>query len=267
MKDILLQDWNLNKFHHCWLIKHHDTQIAKQDLEDFITENLFSSIELPLENNPDLYYVEASTTNIITVDQIRKLKYWMHQHKTISPFKIAIILEADLMNINAANCCLKIFEDTPKDTYIFLLSKSISKIIITIRSRCRIISIKSSESYFSQEEYQNFLSILSNRVSIYQYCSSMKDNLEKWKIFSQNILLFMNRWIKYQCKLKDDYDYIEQKLFNEFLPNIHNMNLIKKFFYIKKQIRTADNLFLNYHSTSLLLIEELMLNTGILDND
>lgn len=255
MKNILLQDWKQNKFHHCWLIKHQDIEIAKQNLENFIAEYLFNSLELPLENNPDLYYIEPSNNNIITVDCIRQLKYWLSQNKSIAPFKVVIILGADVMNINAANCCLKIFEDTPKDTFIFLLSKSISKIIVTIRSRCRIISIKSFKTSFSREEYQNFLSILGNRACIYQYCSNIKDNLEKWKIFSQNILLFINRWIKYEYKLKGDYNPIEQKLFNQFLSRT---NLTKKFFYIKKQISTAENLFLNYHTTALLLIEEII---------
>ena len=40
------------------------------------------------------------------------------------------------MNINTVNSCLKLLEDTSKDTYIFLITTNIAAILPTIRSRC-----------------------------------------------------------------------------------------------------------------------------------
>jgi DNA polymerase-3 subunit delta' len=52
-----------------------------------------------------------------------------------------IIDAADDMNINAANALLKVLEEPPKHTILLLISHQPSRILPTIRSRCRTLRL------------------------------------------------------------------------------------------------------------------------------
>lgn len=55
--------------------------------------------------------------------------------------KYMIIWLAERMNQEASNKLLKLLEEPPKETYLFLISQSPEKILPTILSRCRIIKL------------------------------------------------------------------------------------------------------------------------------
>jgi len=75
----------------------------------------------------------------IRINQIRQLK----ERLTLTPFsatyKIAIIEEAENLTIQAANSLLKLLEEPPQKAIIILVSKSLSGIPATIRSRTQIL--------------------------------------------------------------------------------------------------------------------------------
>ena len=59
--------------------------------------------------------------------------------------KAAIILDADLMLEEAANCLLKTLEEPPDGAMIILVGESLERQLPTIRSRCQIIRFKPLE--------------------------------------------------------------------------------------------------------------------------
>jgi DNA polymerase-3 subunit delta' len=73
----------------------------------------------------------------ITVDEVRKLKGFFGMSATDGGPRVVIVDTADDMNINAANALLKLLEEPPSKAYLFLLSHQPSKLLPTIRSRCR----------------------------------------------------------------------------------------------------------------------------------
>lgn len=73
----------------------------------------------------------------ITVDEVRKLKGFFGMSATDGGRRIVIVDTADDMNINAANALLKLLEEPPKEAYLLLLSHQPSRLLPTIRSRCR----------------------------------------------------------------------------------------------------------------------------------
>ncbi|MDA1039314.1 MAG: DNA polymerase III subunit delta' [Planctomycetota bacterium] len=56
--------------------------------------------------------------------------------------KAAIILDADLMLAEAANCLLKTLEEPPDGAVIILVGESLERQLPTIRSRCQIVRFK-----------------------------------------------------------------------------------------------------------------------------
>lgn len=79
------------------------------------------------------------TTNLIPIKVIRWLKQEMAYKPLVSPFKVIIILNADKMNIQAANAFLKTLEEPQEQTLFILTTERLSNILPTIRSRCQTI--------------------------------------------------------------------------------------------------------------------------------
>ena len=78
----------------------------------------------------------------ITVDEVRKLKSFFTLSAADGGRRVAIIDSADEMNSAAANALLKILEEPPKDTTILLVAHHPSRLLPTIRSRCRVLRCK-----------------------------------------------------------------------------------------------------------------------------
>ena len=90
-------------------------------------------------NFPDLLYISKQEKNDITIDMIRKANEFFSQTPLEVKYKFVIIDNAEDLNRNAANALLKILEEPTKNTHIFLISHAPSRLLPTIRSRCRII--------------------------------------------------------------------------------------------------------------------------------
>jgi DNA polymerase-3 subunit delta' len=73
----------------------------------------------------------------ITVDEVRKLKGFFGMSAADGGKRVVIVDTADDMNVNAANALLKLLEEPPGEAYILLNSHQPSKLLPTIRSRCR----------------------------------------------------------------------------------------------------------------------------------
>jgi DNA polymerase-3 subunit delta' len=68
-----------------------------------------------------------------------KLMDFLHQSAADGGRRVVIIDAADDMNPSVANSILKVLEEPPKDTFFLLVSHQPSRLLPTIRSRCRIL--------------------------------------------------------------------------------------------------------------------------------
>lgn len=73
----------------------------------------------------------------ITVDAVRGLKNFFHLSAADGGRRVVIVDAADELNRNAANAILKELEEPPKDATILLVAHQPSRLLPTIRSRCR----------------------------------------------------------------------------------------------------------------------------------
>lgn len=73
----------------------------------------------------------------ITVDEVRSLKSFFTMSATDGGWRVAIIDAADELNRAAENALLKVLEEPPAKTIILLIAHQPSKLLPTIRSRCR----------------------------------------------------------------------------------------------------------------------------------
>ncbi len=105
--------------------------------------------------HPDLYNIQPE--NQIGVDDIRTVAAKLNTSSHLRQAKILVINEAHKMTIAAANSLLKTLEEPTRDTYIFLLTDKLDKLLPTIKSRChkQAISVAQKEpvqAWFAQEQ-------------------------------------------------------------------------------------------------------------------
>jgi len=94
-------------------------------------------------NHPDIIYVKHEKSNVISVDEVREQVI----HDAIirpyySKYKIYIIPDAELLNVQAQNALLKTIEEPPEYVVIMLLVKNADVLLPTILSRCVRLDLK-----------------------------------------------------------------------------------------------------------------------------
>jgi len=75
--------------------------------------------------------------DMIVADDVRSLNQFMHLSAADGGRRVVILDTADDMNTQAANALLKMLEEPPAKTTLLLISHQPSRLLPTIRSRCR----------------------------------------------------------------------------------------------------------------------------------
>ncbi|MCL2259547.1 MAG: DNA polymerase III subunit delta', partial [Cystobacterineae bacterium] len=78
----------------------------------------------------------------IHVEQIRQLQGRLHIRALEGKHKVAVIVDAHELNIQAQNALLKTLEEPPADTLLLLCTHQKEKLLPTIRSRCQLLTFK-----------------------------------------------------------------------------------------------------------------------------
>lgn len=88
-------------------------------------------------NHPDVTWVRPeSKSRVITIEQMRDLMQTLYLKPTQAAWKVAVIVAADRLNVQASNAFLKTLEEPPANSILILLSIEPQRILETILSRC-----------------------------------------------------------------------------------------------------------------------------------
>jgi DNA polymerase III subunit delta' len=98
---------------------------------------------LRADNHPDAHVVRRlEDAQQIKVDQIRELIEVLSLSSYRGGFKVALIEDAETMNVNGANALLKTLEEPAGDTILILVTKPSHRLPATIASRCQRVSLR-----------------------------------------------------------------------------------------------------------------------------
>ncbi|MEL6549053.1 MAG: DNA polymerase III subunit delta' [Pseudomonadota bacterium] len=75
----------------------------------------------------------------IRIDDVRRLRGFFSMSASDGGRRVVIVDAADEMNISAANAILKLLEEPPKDATLLLVTHQPTRLLPTIRSRCRVL--------------------------------------------------------------------------------------------------------------------------------
>lgn len=88
-------------------------------------------------SHSDVHWVRPeSKSRVITIDQMRELMKEIQLKSTESAHKIAIVVAADRLRLEAANAFLKTLEEPPPGSVLILLTTDPQRVMETILSRC-----------------------------------------------------------------------------------------------------------------------------------
>ena len=95
-------------------------------------------------SDPGLFHITRGVNektgrlrDMIVADDVRRLNGFLHLSATDGGHRVVIVDSADEMNVQAANALLKMLEEPPARTTLLLISHQPSRLLPTIRSRCR----------------------------------------------------------------------------------------------------------------------------------
>ncbi|MBN43058.1 MAG: DNA polymerase III subunit delta' [Alphaproteobacteria bacterium] len=164
----IAQAYQTGRIAHAWLISG-PTGIGKATLAWRMVRLILSASEAGLSPNdietdpghpdvrkiiagahPDCRLVRRSMTTRspyrfrteISVDDIRESTAFLRHTPALSDWRCMIIDAADEMNTNARNALLKVLEEPPPRTVILLVAHIPSRLLPTIRSRCRALPLQ-----------------------------------------------------------------------------------------------------------------------------
>lgn len=117
--------------------------------------------EVTFEVNPR----DGKVATSLKVDQIRDLSNDLGLTAQMGGYKVAIVHPADRMNRNASNSLLKTLEEPSDNTLLILVSSFPSRLLPTLRSRCRSLvftqpDFNTTKHWLSEQQVAGDLDVL-----------------------------------------------------------------------------------------------------------
>lgn len=133
-----------------FILKHPDP--AARDVQDATSLEVAATDSvarrIAAQAQPDLLVIERTVNergvlrNQIAVDDIRRTVPFFGSTAGEGGWRIAIIDAVDDLNRSGANALLKVLEEPPQRGLLLLIAHSTARVPPTLRSRCRIISLR-----------------------------------------------------------------------------------------------------------------------------
>ncbi|MFL6530855.1 MAG: ATP-binding protein [Chthoniobacterales bacterium] len=124
--------------------------------------NATSGVDIFATGSPDVFVAEpGSRSRRIVIDQIRNLEHALQMRATAGRRKVAVVVDADRLQPQAANAFLKTLEEPPNDSLLLLLSTMPEALMDTIISRCIPLPLSAREDVGLSAEELEVVQLLS----------------------------------------------------------------------------------------------------------
>jgi len=176
------------------LSKDEDNKYSTKNFTISEKNNSYNQIKNSMHSN--FFLLDAlSNADIIKIDQVRNLINFLNKTTYGKKIKIVLIDNSELLNINSSNALLKSLEDSPENTYFFIIENNSSKLLDTIKSRCFTYNI-----HFTLKEKEKIYEMISRNFLFQNLSSNIKNyfyfdtpgNILKYSLILNDINLNFN---------------------------------------------------------------------------
>ncbi len=256
IKEYLENQFKQNRLSNAVIISSSNSLQALEEVEAFAKNNLFNGNI----THADYFVIKKNhEAKNISIDQIRVLQEFLNKTPIIYNYKLAVICDADLMTVNASNSCLKILEDTTKNTYIILMSKNSNNLLATIRSRCNIFKHNLYGNYIEDELYNEIIRIFASDEELLNFLLKFTEkNRDLWLNITNHILYLFVKFVKKSANFNVILNKDEMIIFNKLSSN-NVMMLNQRFYDIKNFLKDTIEYDLDLKS-SFIVISKFLKN-------
>lgn len=192
--------------------------------------------------HPDFIVVAPEGSEIVRRQVVEEILRFALETPVISDFKIIVIEEAHLLNIEAANALLKVLEEPPASTVFVLTTEKPELLLPTIYSRLSRLKFSSKIEHFKQAVVyslvQDFALSLNERKSLHNLDKKLKQIVDK---YAQEEASFLKQRLDYLSKV--DFDSkLKKKIINlekqkyERLKKKYELDLLFAFLFELKRV-------------------------------
>lgn len=117
------------------------------DIENVPCDSCLACRKIDKNIHPDVRWIEKDEkSSDIKISQIREVENRIFLKPYEGKYKVFIIVDAELMNIEAANSFLKTLEEPPQNSLLILIVEKLKDLPLTIASRCQLIRLRPLET-------------------------------------------------------------------------------------------------------------------------
>lgn len=235
----------------------HPAYIIQSDNYEFVCSDIYEFFQRKFNINLalDSFSInESRELKNISVEQIREVNKFIYKTSD-SGYKLVLISDAHNMNKNASNACLKILEDSPYGSHIFLLTNKPDLLLATIRSRCFHINLLQN----TKQENNDLRELKEKLITVIK----SDDAKAKWSFieeYAKQTDIIGKLIIAFDDIIKDHIlsDNLKAKNSSAKMKIENNLDLVlKKHLFIRNFLIKADELELETKALILTVLENL----------
>lgn len=167
---------------------------------------------------------KETTAVSLGIDVVKKMREKVSYKPLRGSWKAVILRKAHLLTLPAQNALLKLLEEPPSQTLIFLLSTRADVFLPTILSRCSLISCKEPEREVSYEEkaaIQTFFVSLSskNKGELLKKAQDLTKQKETAVDFLQTMIIVAREMLIERLKREEEIGSLPRQI--EILQQAH----------------------------------------------
>ncbi len=171
-------------------LKHSNIVIGNENILEYMDNLLLSNLDFDIKSNPDFLFLDLENFRI---DDVRDFEDWIFLRPIKSYIKVCLVKTKQIGH-EAQNALLKVLEEPPIGTYIFISLPNLGGIIPTILSRVSVlhnepeVSVeKETLKFFRSNLKEKFAMIRSlNKKTDKEIIKNLLNNLEKYEVEDLN---------------------------------------------------------------------------------
>ena len=226
-----------------------NSKLAANDfVSDFCDKKNISVFDRTIINRETLSDSSKTQKLSMGIEDMKKMKEILFLKPIQSREKVIVIQESEALTIPAQNSLLKILEEPPNNTFIFLLTNSLESLIETIHSRCQIIDLSITKEVIPTERLEIINKILKELPAI---------SINECFVFAERISKKKDEALKW---LEDLNHVLRQELIQSVNSDTKNQNKITQLLKFAKKTQETYRIVKTTNTSFRLAIEVMFLS-------